>query len=64
MEQGEDDLEYRLSHMVASSLVDHNYLITNQSINTNTINIPSSKVYDVKRSRQNAIESKIKKLSV
>lgn len=41
-------LEYRFSHMAAISLADQIYLITIQSINTDTTNILSSRIDNVK----------------
>ena len=41
-------LEYKFSHMSASSLADHNYADANQSVNTDIIDIPSSKIDNVK----------------
>ena len=49
--------------MAASSLADHNYHGANQSVNTSTIDIQSSKIDNVKKSVKNILESKIKKLS-
>ena len=42
-------LEYKFSHMTASSLADHNYPGANQSVDTDTLNIPSSKIDNVKK---------------
>lgn len=56
-------LEYKFSHMAESSLADHNYLGANQSVNTDTIYIPTSKIYNIKNSIKNILESKIKELS-
>ena len=56
-------LEYKFSRMAASSLVYHNYSGHNQSVNTDTIDIPSSKIGNVKKSIKNIPESKTKNLS-
>ena len=44
--------------MVAGSLGDHNYPGANPSVNTDTIDIPSSKMDFVKKSIKNILESK------
>ena len=49
--------------MAASSLAHHNYPRANQSVNTDTIVIPSSKIDGGKKYIANILESKIKKLS-
>ena len=42
-------LEYKFSHIAASSLADHNYPGANQSVNKDTLDIPSSKIDYVKK---------------
>ena len=49
--------------MAANILADHNYAGANQSVNTDTIDIPSSKIDNVKKSIKNILESKMNKLS-
>ena len=49
--------------MAASILAYHNYSGSNQPLNTDTIDIPSSKINNVKKSLKNILESKIKKLT-
>ena len=53
-------LENNFSHMAVGSLADHNYPDANQSVNTDTVDIPSSKTGNVKKSIKNVLESKIK----
>ena len=53
-------LENNFSHMALGSLADHNYLDANQPVNTDTVDIPSSKTGNVKKSIKNVLESKIK----
>ena len=52
------DLEYKLSFMAGSSFANHNYLGPNQSANTDTIGIPTSKIYNIKKSIKNILENK------
>ena len=49
--------------MAASILAYHNYSGSNQPLNTDTIDIPSSKINNVKKSLKNILECKIKKLT-
>ena len=55
-------LEYKFSFMSASTLVDHNCSDDNQSVNTDTIDIPSLKMGNVKKSIRTIFEIKIKNL--
>ena len=55
-------LQHKFSHMAASSLADNNYPGANQSVNSYTIDIPSSKIGSAKKCIKNILESKIKNL--